>query len=502
MSRRQDSKRGGRPCGAHRGGNVSPLTTPDRHTGRVALDASEAHESAHATGSTARAAAASSEATSPISEADAQPAGSRDEKWRTPREGSGEGRSTEASDPVSSPDEKGGPILSSYSVHNGPSRSPKNRRLHRIDSFVRREWERDVEAKTRHHRVRCAHRHRRIGEAAAAEGRTSTAAWHFGRARGQLRRFEQVRDCGGMEFLVSCESCGHEMKRIEARCGNYRICVTCRGARADQYRFRFREGRERALQRAQALLRPGVRGGRWSEKFLTFTVPHSGDVKRDIAVLPKAYRRFWKKLQEHLREDRHLSEQHMALIAYVRVLEVTAGRQHDGHAHLHLYLLSPFLPVEWLAHLWGWAVAKFGYDVPTEPLQEVIEAADDARRPQLRQWLVTRRGDNGRPLQHVFVPIVFVEQCYGDIENELVKYLIKDIDQAEDGSNKLMEAGLFGRIYEGLEDVRTIQPSPHFWLRRSAHCKCERCHGTKTRRQKVDKGAPGDSSPTIGRDHD
>jgi hypothetical protein len=118
------------------------------------------------------------------------------------------------------------------------------------------------------------------------------------------------------------------------------------------------------------------------------------------------------------------------------------------------------------------------------------------------KWLVTRRGKSGRPLVDVFVPIVWVEECYGDIENELVKYLIKDVDQAEDGSNKLIEAGLFGRIYEGLEDVRTIQASTGFWRRRSAHCKCERCHGTKTRRQKVSKGAPGDSSPTTGRDHD
>lgn len=470
-TRRRCGGRRGQPLRTRRAGSVAPLTTRDRHTGDADL------ASPDATGQTA--------ADGSVGESVATLAGSREEKWRTPREGSGEGRLNVGAARHTPAATESGPILSSYLMDNGPSQDRERRRRRGPDSFARREWEREVEAKTRFHRVARASHHMERAQEARRAGRSTTAVWHQTRGGKQLCRFDQVRDCGGEEVVMRCEACGHEVKRIEVRCGHFRICVHCRGARADRERFRFREARERALARAQHLLRAGIRGGRWSEKFLTFTVPHF-DVEQDIKLLPKAWRKFRKLLFEHLRSDRQVSERDMACVAYLRVLEVTAGRNSDGHAHLHVYLLAPYLPKEWLKHLWGEVLVGFGRSVPTAPLSEVLAAAD-GHAAQLRRLLVTRRGAKGRALETVYRPVVHVEECYGDIENELVKYLVKDLERDEDGSEKLMDPALFARVYAGLEGVRTFHASARFWVSRKGSCKCGQCGSKQTTRERVSK---------------
>ena len=281
---------------------------------------------------------------------------------------------------------------------------------------------------------------------------------------------------------------------MEARCGHFRICPTCRGVRANEARYRFRVSRERALLRAQHLMGAGVRGGRWSEKFVTFTVPHS-EIEADIKLLPKAWRKFRKLLFAHLRLDRHVSERNMLCVVYVRVLEVTAGRKQDGHAHLHVYLLAPYLPKEYLKHLWGQVLVGFGRTVPPATVDEVLARAD-GHEPQLRAWLVTRRGAKGRPVDTVYRPVVHVEECYGDIENELVKYLVKDLERDDDGTEKLMDPALFARVYAGLEGVRTIHASTGFFVNRQGSCACQACGSKSTTRERVTKPQhPKDRKP-------
>lgn len=471
---RRHRGRRGRPLRRHRAGNVVPLTTRDRHTGGAALASLDVIDQGCAVDAG-------------CAVEGAPPAGSRGPEWRTPREGSGEGRLDVGSEQQAPAAIECGPILSSYLMHNGPGQDRPSERKRGADSFVRREWHRDVESKTRFHRVQRASHHMARARDAAQTGRPTTAAWHQGRARGQLRRFDQVQDCGGDEVLVRCDNCGHEVRRLEARCGHFRVCVTCRGARADKERFRFREARERALQRAQHLLRHGIRGGRWSEKFVTFTVPHT-EIEQDIKLLPKAWRKFRKLLFEHLRTDRKVCARDMACVAFLRVLEVTAGRRNDGHAHLHVYLLVPYLPREWLKHTWGEVLVSLGRTVPTAPLEEVLAASDD-HVAQLRAWLVTRRGAKGRAVDLVYRPVVHVEECYGDIENELVKYLVKDLERADDGSEKLMDPALFARVYAGLEGVRTFHPSARFWIKRKGSCACGKCGSKRTTRERVSKPA-------------
>lgn len=493
-----------RPCGAQCEGNVVPLTTLDRHTGRAASAAPDDLEmTAWRTRiDIVRVSSIPGSVTDP-----SHPAGSRDAEWCTPLEGSGEGSSGDQSVPEhdSALNDRGIParILSSYSVNKTSSPRPRRARKTRTDSFKRREWERDTEAKTRFHRVGRASYHERKAREAMLAGRRLTAAWHESRARGQIRRYEQVRDCGGTDLLIKCEGCGFEVKRIEARCGHYRLCATCRGARASLLRYRFRFARERAVRRAESLMRPWTPGGRWSEKFLTLTLPHSGDIQRDIKALPKAWEIFRKRLWDHFRLDRKVDETDMLRIAFVRVLEVTPGRNNDGHAHAHVYLLSPFLPKALVRHLWGAALCKLGYQVPKEPMHEVMQGVQERTRQQLREWLVTRRGDKGRLLSEINAPIVGIEECYGDVENELVKYLIKDIERDDDGEHRLIEPELFAGVYAGLEGVRTVVTSTGFWGSRKSLCKCERCGSQQTTRERVNRKADSEPSPnSTDGDHD
>jgi len=468
----------------HRAGNVSPLTTRDRHTG-------DGERALHL-GDEAAAAACGDHLAQP--EAPASIAGSRDEKWRSPLEGSGEGCVVASADAArdNATAEHGPPadILGSYSVNNCQSRRGGRSAKRGPDSFERAAWQRVIESSTRPHRLRQALRHEAEARSAKAEGEPTKALWHERRARGQVRRFDQVRDCGSTELLVRCEACGHEVKRMEIRCGVHRLCVTCRGARAELCRARFRAGRARAIARADRLLHGWQRGGRWSEKFVTFTLPHSGDVARDLKTLPQAWRIFRGRLFEHLRKDRHVPDDDMALVAFVRVIEVTPGRAHDGHAHLHVYILAPFLLKVLLRHLWGETLTRFGYEVPTEPIDEVYAGLAGLELQQATAWLRTRRGANGRALEAVYAPIIDLEEAYGDVERELVKYLIKDAELL-DGTMFLVDPELFARIYEGLEGVRTIVTSRGFFPNRHGTCACEKCGSQNVSRERAKPKAEG-----------
>jgi hypothetical protein len=149
--------------------------------------------------------------------------------------------------------------------------------------------------------------------------------------------------------------------------------------------------------RSRALGRVARRHG-WRERFLTMTLPHSGDVERDVRALPLAWLTFRKALWEFFRYEHGLDSDLLARVAFMRVLEVTPGRIADGHAHLHVYLFLPYVPHELARHLWGTALRKHGYEPPTRALEDVLAGREGRRRNQLERVLVTRRGNRGKPL--------------------------------------------------------------------------------------------------------
>jgi hypothetical protein len=237
-------------------------------------------------------------------------------------------------------------------------------------------------------------------------------------------------------------------------------------------------------------------GGVWTEKLLTLTLPHSGDMRRDIATLPRAWRIFWKLTRLHLELDRGLSKAQVSQLVYLRVIELTAGRNNDGHAHMHVYLICPYLYSPILRLHWAKAIEACGYDLNARsapvPLSDVLaNVVEDWRRAELQRLLVTRR--NGDPVLEVPNPVIDIEKCYEGIEHEIIKYLVKDAERDQNGV-LLFDEDFLARVYEGTEGFRMLQSSRRFWVpTKSNSCACTSCGSTKVTR-KVEAAKPVDET--------
>jgi hypothetical protein len=464
----------GRPCSAQREGNVPPATPLNRHTGRVALATSDGSFSPENTN-----------ATDPLfASPPAHPAGSRDAGWRPPPWGSGEGELRSPIGEALSATE-GSAILRSYSESKCSSQTP---------IAERPAWLATVGALTRPFRAAQAMRHRGRARYMRDCARHSVADYHLVRAEGQMLRMANVADCGEREVLFSCGDCGHNLRKAVARCGHHRLCLVCRGQRARRYRLRIRIARQRMLDEVARVRRSRGRQIDWQERFLTLTIPHSGNVVRDLKTLPRAWKLFRRWLWLFFADEHRLDKELLKLVAFVRVTEVTAGRSNEGHAHYHVYLYCPYVPHELARHLWGKALKQLGYTVPTRAVEAVIaEARTPFAAQQLRRAFVTRKGPKGRPLAETEWPVLDLKQAYGNVETELVKYLVKDV-VVEDGSAGLIAPALYARIYEGLEGLRTIATSRKFFQEQPKDCFCEHCGSSRLRRVVA---APEASSPSV-----
>jgi hypothetical protein len=299
------------------------------------------------------------------------------------------------------------------------------------------------------------------------------AAWHDARAVGQLVRFERVSACG-TEYVLSstCDGCG-EVTEKPVLCGHHRLCIGCRGRRARRYRARIARGIDantRALQRTTA----SYGAHRYAPKFLTLTVPHSGDVRRDTRMIVKAWQRFWRRVEEYLRLDRNLR----ARIRWLRVLEFTPGRDLLGHVHVHAVIIAPYISQP----IWAWLRAKA---LPPADRRELPDVKVDELA---RYWSArtssavrfsqresrhfqdvfrTRRGNKGRALATVPQGIVHIRAIRGGARGaaaEVAKYLTKDAERdPKTGELRYVNPLIYARIYEAAEGRRTMQASRKWW---------------------------------------
>ncbi|MDB4985917.1 MAG: hypothetical protein JWN04_1095 [Myxococcaceae bacterium] len=480
MSPADRSTSRGRPCGARREGNVSPVTTLDRHTGRVAPATSELPLFAENTNAANAATVGEPQ----------HPAGSRDLNWRSasaveavdePREG---GSGLSVASPLT------GRFLRSYSKSKCSSQTPLEHRP---------AWLAEVGVLTRPFRAQRAMRHRGRARYMSDCRRYSGADYHLVRAEGQMQRMANVAACGEREVVFSCGDCGHQLRKAVARCGHIRLCNVCRGTRARRYRLKIRAARRRMLDDAARLMQVRKHGSAWNERFMTLTIPHSGDVVRDLKTLPLAWKLFRRWLWLFFAGEHRLDKDLLKLIAFARVTEVTGGQNNDGHAHYHVWLYCPYLPHEIARHLWGKALRRFGYAVPMRAVDAVIaEARNPFAAGQLRRALVTRAGPKGRPLAETEWPVLDLKQAYGDVEAELVKYLVKDV-VVECGTAGMIAPELYAFIYEGLEGLRTIATSRKFFQENVKDCFCDECGSTRLKRAvttpEAAAGAESASSP-------
>ena len=261
--------------------------------------------------------------------------------------------------------------------------------------------------------------------------------WHMSRAQGHQDRVERVLDCGCETIEVRCENCGRTHER-GAGCRIRLLCVRCRDRIAKELRARFMSARKAvvATARQRGLLDPTRPRGRWSEKLVTLTAPHAGEhsVQRRIVLILDAWGHFRRRLRRYLKERRAEQTSH-----WFRVFEWTIGmNDQKGHPHIHLWVLSPFLPQDELWRWWRQALLEAGYSVHQLSM---------LNRPDIRE--VTNPDE---------------------VSLELVKYMTKDIDP----EGQKLPAELYAEVYKAFDGRRVTQASAGFMklAERDLRCDC------------------------------
>lgn len=265
--------------------------------------------------------------------------------------------------------------------------------------------------------------------AAVADSMAGQAGqWHRARARGQRARVETVKECGESSLVIACECCGHKLERSQA-CGVGLLCVCCRGRIAARKRAQFRDAVACTLAdpKVQMLLRRSSgASSRWSQKFVTLTAPHDpahGEGKR-IELLLAAWPHFVKVINAWMR-GRPLFER--GALEWYRATEWT-GNDEGGHPHFHVWMLSPYLPLELVRGWWSYALERAGY------------ASESVRRPVIDVREVSSRS------------------VRGGLPNELIKYMTKDV--LPNGSHVAPE--VFAEVYKAFDGRRMTACSRGF----------------------------------------
>lgn len=298
---------------------------------------------------------------------------------------------------------------------------------------------------------------RRIGRAVLCK-HSSRQRWHQCREKGQIKRFATVQGCGARLGHIVCKSCDGEHSVDHTHCDQHRLCIRCRGSRANKLRKRFRLARAAQLRRRRREL-SGSRSRRWRERFLTLTFPDSGDPAHDVTAICGAWPAFIKGVRRWLVRVRGVPKDLAGSIPFLRVLEVTPGAT-GGHAHLHVWILSPFLPHAVLRVLWARALGEAAS--LRCPLRELDSLELDGRE---REELATLIGTATATRW----PVIDIRAAYGDPSLELVKYLIKDVEQGQ-----AIAPETYAAIYCALEARRTAVTSRSLWLPPQA-CACKQC---------------------------
>jgi hypothetical protein len=207
--------------------------------------------------------------------------------------------------------------------------------------------------------------------------------------------------------------------------------------------------------RTAGLFRRDRRGGRWTEKLLTLTVPHF--VPRGDAVTARVEASFaaWRLFSLHLQKawrERPCAPGTKRI--YYRAFEWTPGKDRKGHPHFHIYLFSDFVPVEQL-HIW-WKDALRRAGVPRED-------ADRAMCPDIKQ-IHTNPNEISRELlksgaKAIQLATLRFEKSAGV---DAIKYADGWTLAEYDDGNERIPSETGARLYEALEGRRSAQASRGF----------------------------------------
>lgn len=172
----------------------------------------------------------------------------------------------------------------------------------------------------------------------------------------------------------------------------------------------------------RGMFRKVRKGGRWSEKFFTLTLPtetrdERKSVNGRIEMLREAWHRFRTMLSRWFKK--HTPDGRAGKrLCWVRCFEWTPGKADAfGNPHAHFWIFSPYLSVEMVRGFW---LRALGLPKDTDARVDV-QAVDD------------RAG------------------------HELIKYLVKDQIGGE-----LLDPGVMASVYAALDGYRHVQGSRGF----------------------------------------
>jgi hypothetical protein len=339
--------------------------------------------------------------------------------------------------------------------------------------------------------------------------RGSSGSWHSARARGYLERFERVADCQRVTSLeVVCGRCGDRQIR-GSRCRVALICTSCRGKIAQEKRSRLALARRKAIELCakRGLFRPIRKGGRWSEKLVTLTIPHFPElgVKQRVDLLSESWRVFCRGWGEWLRSHADaglVDRQGHRLIRWFRNVEWTTGEDDLlGHPHVHMWFLGPYLPGAGSTWIGPWSPDQYAKphrlrcaamraaklaqsshasvirnlwrDAIRQAASKILLRVGPSRyRAQPREWCgpwshreYARRMAGPTPerwhwrreifgLDQVVVDVRVCRPGKGSLE-EVIKYLFKDTVSG----GKRLAPELWAQVYEAFDAKRTTQSS-------------------------------------------
>jgi hypothetical protein len=325
----------------------------------------------------------------------------------------------------------------------------------------REHWLGLLEAETRAHREVRARGYASKARAVRSDARelgkgerdvARDALWYASRAKGQRERFDRIRECGaGKLMTVLCTACG-VMSERPMTCGHSIACPSCRARKIHKRRGRVARARAIVLEHAarKGLLWRKRRGGRHSEKLVTLTLPHllEHDVTQRIAFVFDAWPHFLKAMNAWLRENEEAA-------TWLRSAEWTIGSDAQGHPHVHVWFLGPFLPRELLVDWWRDALERVGF-----PIDEVTPIVDV-------RAIRAGKVDDG-----------------SGIVTEVIKYVTKDIVRP----GVYVDAETYARVYEAFDARRVQQASSGFIALGTQHVCCPDCDAHRSFLVRVEAG--------------
>jgi hypothetical protein len=279
-----------------------------------------------------------------------------------------------------------------------------------------------------------------VASPAAAE---ANRRWHDARAKGMRVHFDKVQECGLTSTVyVSCPCCG-VVDEHPAGCDSRTMCLTCRGRQNARKRRDFLASRSVVLERAAAagVTHPRHRGGAFSEKFFTLTVPHlASHVLTDRVELTfTAWTFFLRSMNTWLRDrEMHLwckygARMGLEHVEWFRHFECEAGDDEQGHPHFHVWFFGPFLPArpdDGLV-LQRWWVDALDKAAKVLGIEQPKLAADEVQ--------------------------IDLQGNVHDVEQELIKYLVKEVV-----GGTYIEPAWYARLFETLDGRRVTQVSAGF----------------------------------------